>query len=297
METVRDSRVKGREMALALGRSGRGSTISSATRQLDSMYKSKVSFKPHLILKNYEGYERTAFFCKKRSKRGAANIFLKLYKMLLRYEISSVMYLAGNYDFFITTRKDKINLKSVGLEEHEKTCFFDPIFSIPHGWKNPMNKCIRNFTKCNFTEKKLDRKNHGILNWGVTDWKIYRSIRTDMRKPFKTVGEDAKISSYTVKKYLYNSVLPCCTVANYFFPLGYKHYSKSFIKLETDYEKGIVSSLKNFPCTTYVYPLENEIILVLFHENIKDIFILIKKIEEIGLSKDLLLSVPLASAP
>lgn len=297
METVRDPRVKGKEIALALGRSGRGSTISSATRQLDNMYKSKVSFKPHLILNDFEGYERWAFFCRKNNRRGAASIFFDLHRMLLKCEISSVMYLAGNYDFFITTRNDEINLKSVGLEVHDKTRFYDPIFSIPHGWKYPMKKCIRNFLDSDFVKKRSDRKNHGTLNWGATEWGIYRSIRSDLRKPFKSVGEDAGISSNTAKKSFYNNVLPCCTVANYFFPLGYKYYDKIFIKLESEYEKGLISSLKKFPCTTYVYRLDNEVIFILFHENIRDIFILTKKIEEVGLAKDLLLSVPLASAP
>ncbi len=297
METVRNPRCKGKEIALALGRSGRSATISSATRQLSNMYKSKVSFTPHLILKNYNGFERTAYFCAKKGKKGATNIFLKLYKRLLKKEISSVMYLAGHHDFFITSRMNELDFKSIGLEVQEKTSFFDPIFPIPYGWKKPMRKCIQRIGNSQFTKNRLNRKNYDELDWQNKEWKIYRSIRANLRKSFKSVGEDVGISSFTVKKILNEKVLPRCIVANYFFPLGYKHYDKIFIRLKSEYEKSIISSLKNLPCTTYVYPLQDEIILILFYENIKDIFVLTRKIEEKGLAEDLVLYIPLASAP
>jgi hypothetical protein len=79
------------------------------------------------------------------------------------------MYLAGNYDFFITTRREEIDFESLGLEEHERGCFYDPIFSIPQGWRNPMEKYIRNFVNSISIKKKLERRNHGVLGWGDTD--------------------------------------------------------------------------------------------------------------------------------
>lgn len=292
---VDDSRVRGKEMALALGRSGRGQTISSATRQLDDMYRLKVSFKPRLVLNNYKDYETKAFFCRKSGRHGGSSIYWKLYNKKLKSEISSAFYLAGNYDYFVTTRKEPINLESIGLEICETTNFYDPIFTIPNGWKHSMKDCTKKFLEYDFIKGKLPRKCHGTLNWEDLHWKIYLSIRTDLRKPFKHVERDSGVSSYAIKKNLFDVVVPCCTIANYFFPYGYDSYDKIFIKIQSEYEKSIVSALKYLPCTTYVYPLENDTILIIFHEGIKDILMLTKKMEEMDLFEDLLLSVPLAS--
>jgi DNA-binding Lrp family transcriptional regulator len=288
-------RAKGKEIALTLGRSGRGSTISSATKQLKNMYDAAVSFKPHLILKTFTDYERKAFFCKKSGKYGIANIFYKLYRKYISLEISSAMLLAGNRDFFVITRNEDMNMNSLGLNVCESSTFYDPIYTIPHGWKNPMKKCIRDFLKGDFTKDRLNRKTYGELHWNEIDWKIYRAIRKDLRKPFKQIGKKIGIFSNKVKELLYDEIIPCCTIANYFFPRGYQHYDTAFMKLETEFEKSIIKKLKKLPCTTYVFPLEDSIVLIIFHEGIKDMLFLTKKIEEIGLSDDLLLSVPLAS--
>jgi hypothetical protein len=294
-ETVKDPRAGAKELASALGRCGRGQTISSATRQLDKMYKSKVSFPPHLVLKNYSGFETKAFFCKKAEGHGISQIYWRLYKKKRKSEISSAFYLAGNYDFFVTTRRHDIDLESVGLEVCETTEFYDPIFTIPLGWRESFSACSKKLLRQDFKEGRLPRLIHENLPWGDKHWKIYLSIRKNLRKPMKRVADDVGLFSATVKKHLYNVVLPCCIVANYFFPYGYEYYDTVFLKLHSSYEKSIVESLKCFPCTTYVYTLKEDIILIIFHDSIKKIFSLIRKMEEKGLTEDVLLSVPLAS--
>ncbi len=282
-------------MALALGRSGRGVTISSALRQLANMYEEKVSYRPRLVLNNYAGFETTAFLCKKSGKFGCASIYWKLYKKKLSSEISSAFYLAGNYDFFVTTRKSSVDLESVGLGISETTKFFDPIYTIPTGWNHPMKKCIRNFFNGKFVKKKLLRKIKQNLNWDDVDWEIYRSMRENLRKPLKHVSNEIGESSYIIKKRLHQVVIPSCTIANFFFPLGYDYYDKIFMQLDSEYENCIVKALRKLPCTSYVYPLEKKIICILFYEGIKYVLMLTRKMEEKGLAKDILLSVPLAS--
>ena len=295
METVRDPRVKGKEMALTLGRSGRGSTISSATRQLENMYKEEVSYPPRLVLNNYSEFETTAFLCRKSGMYGCANIFWKLYKKKLSSEISSAFYLAGNYDFLITTRKSSINLNSVGLTISETTKFFNPIYTIPTGWNVPMRKCITHFFNEKFMKKELTRKIEENLKWDGIDWKIYLSMRENLRKPIVQVSNDIGESPYIIKKKLYQVVIPSCTIANFFFPLGYRYYNKIFLLFSSEYENSITKALRKLPCTSYVYPLEKRIICILFHDSMKYILRLTKKMEEKDLAKDVLLSVPLAS--
>lgn len=282
-------------MALILGRTGRGQTISSALRQLDTMYKAGISFEPRLVLNNYEGFETTAHFCRKSGKYGIANIYWKLYKMKRTHQISSAFSLTGNYDFFITTRKEGLELHSVGLDIFESVRFFDPIYTIPLGWRHSMKKCVRKFFKSTFSKGRLNRKYHKTLDWEDVDWKIYQSARVNLRKQFKQIARESDITSGTAKTHLLERVIPCCTTANYFFPRGYRSYQKIFMRIRSDYERSIVTALKNLPCTTYVYPLEDSIMLVVFHEGIRDIFTISKKFEEMGLSEDPLLSVPLAS--
>lgn len=285
--------VKGKEMALALGRTGRGQTISSALRQLDNMYKTGISFAPRLVLNNYEGFETTALFCRKSGRYGTANIYWKLYKMKRNHQISSAFSLTGAYDFFITTRQEGLELNSIGLDISESMRFFDPVYTIPMGWRHPMKKCVRKFFKSTFLKGRLNRKIHKTLDWEDVDWKIYLSARVNLRKQFKQIARESGITSGTAKMHLLEGVIPCCTTANYFFPRGYRSYQKIFMRIRSDYERSIVTALKNFPCTTYVFPLEDSIMLVVFHEGIRDIFTISKKFEEMGLSEDPLLSTPL----
>ncbi len=68
-----------------------------------------------------------------------------------------------------------------------------------------------------------------------------------------------------------------------------------FLKIESEYETGIVKALEKLPCTTYVFPLENDLIIILFHNDENKILALLKKMKEIDIVNDYLLYVPVAS--
>jgi hypothetical protein len=87
--------------------------------------------------------------------------------------------------------------------------------------------------------------------------------------------------------------LPCCNIAHYFFPKGYDHYHQSLLILESDHEKGLVQAFSKLPCTTYVFPLEKEVVFGVFHERVNDLMFALKKIEEKGYLRRYLLLVPL----
>jgi len=88
-------------------------------------------------------------------------------------------------------------------------------------------------------------------------------------------------------------MLPCCTVGHCFFPFGYDYYDKAFLRIYSRYEKDIVRALERLPCTTHVFPLEKELILILYHESISKLMDTIQKMEEVGIIDDYLLYIPL----
>ncbi|KYK38137.1 MAG: hypothetical protein AYK18_07840 [Theionarchaea archaeon DG-70] len=118
-------------------------------------------------------------------------------------------------------------------------------------------------------------------------------MKNNVQIPFSTVAEETGFSSITVKKYFYETVLPYCNIAHYFFPKGYNHYSQAVVTIETDFEEGLVGAFSKLPCTTYVFPLEEELLVGIFHEGIQDVMFTMKKLEEKGFIKKHLLLVPL----
>ncbi len=258
------------------------------------MYKNRVSFKPRLVLKSYKGHEIRGLFCKRSESVGIANAFSNLVKKTVKSEISLGMWLSGKYDFFIMTRKPEIDLSSTGIEIEEEMLIYEPIYTIPSGWENTMSECVKKFFRTEFKKDKLERLERGILEWEQLQWDIYKNMYSNLRAPFKKVAKRIGVSQQTVQYNLYKKVLPCCNVANFFFPLGYRFYNKILLQIDSEYEKSMAHALETFPCTTYIYPLEKGAILIVFHDNINDILKFIKKLEEKGLAQDILPSIPLA---
>ncbi|MBU7034121.1 MAG: hypothetical protein HXS49_02960, partial [Theionarchaea archaeon] len=65
------------------------------------------------------------------------------------------------------------------------------------------------------------------------------------------------------------------------------------IVLKSKYEKDFVRILSKLPCTTYVFPLQEEIVLNIFHEGAVDMMFAVKKLEEKGYIDDYFLLIPL----
>lgn len=245
-QVVKDPRAKCKDMAIAMGRVNRGQTISSVSRQLHNMYKDKVSFKPRLVLGNYKEHEIRGFFCKKGENIGIAKAFSNLIKKTLKSEISLGMWLSGQYDFLVMTRKPEINLSSAGIEIEEEILIYEPIYTIPGGWENSMSVCVKNFLKSEFKKGKLERSERGILQWEQLQWDVYNNMYPNLRAPFKRVAKKIGVSQQTVSYNLNRKIIPCCVVANFFFPFGYKFYEKILLRIDTEYEESIVKALQCF---------------------------------------------------
>jgi hypothetical protein len=131
------------------------------------------------------------------------------------------------------------------------------------------------------------------LPWDEIDFKIYEIMKNNVQMPFSHVAEHTDFSSVSIKRYFYKKVLPYCNISHYFFPKGYPHYQQALIMVHSNYEKGLLDAFSRMPCTSYLFPLEKEIILILFHENVNDLMSAIRKLEEKGYFEKYLLQVPL----
>jgi len=288
---IEKPRIKLKELAKILGLTGRGRTITTAFKYLHRLYEYKISFNPNLILRAYENSYHTAYFLKAQSRDSLSVTFQTLAK---DPKISRVMFLSGMYDFFVTSRHSDLNLKKHDVSLCKKTCMYTPQFTVPHGWKNPMRDALISLSSSLLEKGKLEREREDFLPWDDIHWDIFYSMKDNVRIEFTKVAQEVDVTSDTVKKYFYQAVLPYCDISHYFFPKGYDYYDKSFIITHSNYEKDLINSLKKLPCTTYVYPLEEELALILFHEGINDLMRAFQKMEEAGVIEKYLLLVPLA---
>ena len=283
-------RMKVRKMAKRLGETGRGRTFSAIAKRLRKMYQLKISFKPKLALKTFENVFSTAYFCRKIDREKIRQTFLNLKN---DRSIDYCLFLAGSFDFFLVSKKGKINVEQYGLEIVEKHILYTTIYTIPKGWEKSISETYDTFSKFDFEKGKLERKKESTLRWSHIDWRIYYSMRENARAQFAPIGRKLGVAGYTVKSHFHKSVLPNCSVAHYFFPKGYDYYKQAFLKINTEYEKSLIEALRELPCTTYVLPLDEGLMINIFHEGVNELMTALQEIEEIGILKTYSLQVPL----
>jgi hypothetical protein len=284
-------RFKLKDIADILQISGRGKTKTTASKYLTRIYERKISLRPNLILKNYENSHLRAYFLSARSGSSLPTAFEMLDQ---DSRISYVLFLSGKYDFLVTTRYEGIDFKEYNLRIKKESFLANPIFTIPKGWNSNFHDAIRAFSCCSFkNETHIDREIGDYLPWEKIHYSIFSIISRNVQVPFSVVGRSAGLSSNTVKRYYERILLPYCFVSHYFFPEGYDNYDKSLIILRTDYETELVNSLGMLPCTTYVYPLEEEIVLMIFHKGINDLMCAFKKLKREGYISNYYLFTPL----
>lgn len=207
--------------------------------------------------------------------------------------INYVLLISGLSDFFLTSRDENLDLKRYDLEIVEKSVLYTPIFTIPQGWRLSLEDAVKTLLNLDFEKGMLRRETEGALDWSDLDTRIFELMREDARRPFTEVASETGKYSSTIKDHFYQFVLPQCEVAHYFFPKGYDYYMQNLFRIYTHYEKSLVKALEKLPCTTYVYPLEKGLVLIIFHENINIIMTFIEKMEENGILDGHLLFTPL----
>lgn len=286
---VEDSRIMPKKLAEELGHTGRGKSPSTIVHHLQSMYNREISMEPRTALKAFESTQITTYLCKRRVSKGLYSMFRKIDK---DPNVTYAMCLSST-DFFLMSRDNDLQIENFGLILRRKSKLFTPIYTIPTGWNRSMEEAMQQFLKFPFVREEIPRTIYKGLNWDDLDWKIFDFMRRSVRHKFTVVARGTGSTSKTVKDRFYKKILPNCVTAHYFFPKGYSYYLKTFLEIRSEYEVSITKALKRLPCTTYVYPLEKSVLVILFHESTEKVLEILEKTEERAIIDSYLLYSPL----
>ena len=131
--------------------------------------------------------------------------------------------------------------------------------------------------------------------WFEKHWDVYHCLKYPRDKTFREAGKELGIDWVSTRKY-FLEVLEQSKVMMNFFPLGIESYSPLLVTLKTEYEIGFLKGLKALNRTTYIYKVNNILILYIFvspipkeHNFFTDKF---QRLEEMGLIHDLHISTP-----
>jgi hypothetical protein len=275
-----------------LGYSGRGKANSTILYHLQNMYEKKISIEPRLTLRPFMNYQKYAYICRRDTER---NLLSLVHKIDEDPEITYALCLSSS-DFFLISYNENLSLERYELVLRERAKIFTPLFPIPKNWKLSMGDAFDKFIRYPFEKGKLERDVSGSLEWSYLDWTIFQTMRGNVRMKFAKVAEFSKSTSKTVKDHFYKHVLPNCVLINYFFPKGFNNYKHCFLRISSEYEISIINALSLLPCTSYVYPVDNSIILILFHESIEMVLKVLEKMEKMAILDGYLMYNPLAYA-
>ncbi|MGD2250333.1 MAG: hypothetical protein PVF58_18190 [Candidatus Methanofastidiosia archaeon] len=163
------------------------------------------------------------------------------------------------------------------------------------------------FARCTFptypSEKKIsdiDPCCHGAgklpvmepPDWSPFEWKVYYERNNPVASSVK-IGEKLKVSYRTVLNAYYR-IVEDCTIWIPFFPLGYENYVQYLVSLQTDYEIGLIEELKKIDRSSYIYKIDDTILLNLFFKRQIEIDSILK-LEKKGEIRNLRVSSPLWS--
>ena len=292
MLIVENPRIMPKGIARYFKYSGRGRAPSTLMFHLQSMYNKQISFMPRLALRAYNSTQKTTYWCKKQESSGLYRFCKKLENdPRITYSLCF-----SSCDFFLISKTDDLNVEKLGLTLKEKSRLYTPQYTIPENWNLSFSDCLEEFSKSSFAAGKLDRLIHEDPPWNDLDWRIFHSMKSNIREKFTVVARKAESTSITVKKRFFKNILPNCIVAHYFFPKGYNFYSPAFLRLKTDHEVSIIQALRKLPSTTYVFPLEDSISLVLYYDldsAIVHLMELLEKMEEMAIINSYLLYSPI----
>jgi hypothetical protein len=283
-------RIMPKEISRYFDKTGRGRSPSTWLRHLANMYKKKVSREPLIGVKPHTNYLITVYFCRKEDGSNTYDTFLDLYN---DEKITYVVFLSGR-DYFVASPFPDIDLRKFGLIIEHKSYLYTPIYTIPTGWKADTEECFDAMTDFDFQEGTLERTVEEKLNWSEKDWEIFHFMQTNIRKKWNKLARSVNLSPKTVKSRFISDILPECYQAHYFFPEGYDYYSQMVLRVKSPCEITLIESLRHLPCTTYVFPLKDELTITLFHDDENSILGAFKKMKEIGVVNDYLLYIPIA---
>ncbi len=275
-----NARISAPNIAHYFNHSGRGRSPSTFLRHILNMYKRKISKPPQIALKTFEECHVTAYFCTNESEEPLYDLLSKLDQdQNVTYAIS-----LSSKDFFIVSWDDNLNLMEYSLTIIEKSTLYAPIYPIPKGWNLPMDQAFNNFRNTDFKKGLIPRTLYKGFGWDSLDWDIFQKVKKNIRSfSYTEVARKVDSTPTTVRTRFLEEIIPKCVQINYFFPKGYDAYWQVFLKIETDYESSIVKALEKLPCTSYIFPLEKDLVICLFYEDVNDVLLSLKKVKKEGI--------------
>ncbi|KYK37678.1 MAG: hypothetical protein AYK18_18245 [Theionarchaea archaeon DG-70] len=282
-------RIQPKAIAREFRKTGRGRSPSTFLRHINNMYQKEISYPPRLTLRTFRSSYNTVYFCRKSDKQDVYPTFLDLHQN----EMTTYIMLLSGCDFFIISRERDLDLSAYGLKIEEKSILYTPMFTTPRNYLKETGDAFDEFLGSEFEKGNIKRDILEPLTWSKKQWEVYDAIKENIRCKFSAVAHTVGISPKTVKTYFLEKIIPNCVVANYFFPKGYQNYQKMFLRIKSDYETSIVGNLGKLPCTSYVYPLENELAVVIFHDDEPKVLETLQKMREMGTVNDYLIHVPI----
>jgi len=286
---IRNPTIQPKGIAQYFEYSGRGKAPSTLLKHLQNMYDRKISFPPKLKLKPHNDFIPTGFVCHKRNMAKTYSTFKELKK---NTDIWYVNMLSGA-DFFIVSKNPDLELEKYDLVTHMKSPFFHSIYTFPTGWNKDESDILDSISNFDFKKGILKRVRYGDLHWSELDWRIFNLAHENIRMKVSKIARKAEVSHKTAGEHLWNHVVPECSIAHFFFPKGYDEYRYLYLRISSDYEVDLIEAFKQLPCTTYIYPFEKEINVILFYESHEKILNLLEKLKEIGILNNYLLYIPI----
>jgi hypothetical protein len=154
----------------------------------------------------------------------------------------------------------------------------------------PQKKEIQNIDPCLHEPGKLPIMTPP--DWSSFDWKVYM-MRNDPLVSSIKIGKALDVSHRKVLD-SYWRILKDCTIWIPFFPQGYGNYTQYYLSFETEYETGFVKELKRIDRSSYVYKIDDVMLLNLFFEKRLEIDSILQ-LEKKGIIHDLRVSSPMYS--
>ncbi len=194
--------------------SGRGRNPSTIFHHIEKMYRNKISFPPQMTTKAFQSFQKYGFLCKRTQSSSLYSFCKKL------EEIPEITYSLcfSSVDFFIISKKEDISLNSYGLEPSIHSKLYTPIYPFPRTWSSNFDSSMDQLLRFQFEKGKIERKVFDDPGWDDLDWRIFYSMKNNIREKFSVIARSTKSDAKTAKNRFYNHVVPNCVQRNYFFP-------------------------------------------------------------------------------
>lgn len=128
-------------------------------------------------------------------------------------------------------------------------------------------------------------------DWDDEEWELYKVMRNP-RQNFFDVGKKLKLPWKTVKEQ-FQKIVKDCKVCTGFYPLGYSQYDPFLVTFRTEYETGIRKFLTGLDRSSWLFKVDDMLILYLFQTHINLTCLKFAEINEMGIIEDFRVGIPL----